>query len=145
RKRFVLREFLLSFPVTYCIIKRCVVLFNISFYTLRSVPRKSPQGKLAEAINKKWGNFENFQKEFEQAGTTLFGSGWVWLSKDKDGNLVISKENNAGTPLTKGLTPLLTFDVWEHAYYIDYRNRRAEQLHNLWKIVDWSVVESRYL
>ena len=80
-----------------------------------------------------------------QAWTTLFGSGWVWLSKDKDGNLVISKENNAGTPLTKGLTPLLTFDVWEHAYYIDYRNRRAEQLHNLWKIVDWSVVESRYL
>ena len=106
---------------------------------------KSPQGKLAEAINKKWGNFENIQKEFEQAGTTLFGSGWVWLSKDKDGNLVISKENNAGSPLTKGLTPLLTFDVWEHAYYIDYRNRRAEQLHNLWKIIDWSVVESRYL
>lgn len=67
---------------------------------------------MAEAINKKWGNFENFQKEFEQAGTTLFGSGWIWLSKDKDGNLVISKENNAGTPLTKGLTPLLTFDVW---------------------------------
>ena len=107
--------------------------------------KKKSQGKLAEAINKKWGNFENFQKEFEQAGTTLFGSGWIWLSKDKDGNLVISKENNAGTPLTKGLTPLLTFDVWEHAYYIDYRNRRAEQLHNLWKIVDWSVVESRYL
>ena len=115
------------------------------FFTFSPNGKKSPQGKLAEAINKKWGNFENFQKEFEQAGTTLFGSGWVWLSKDKDGNLVISKENNAGTPLTEGLTPLLTFDVWEHAYYIDYRNRRAEQLHNLWKIVDWSVVESRYL
>ena len=115
------------------------------FFTFSPNGKKSPQGKLAEAINKKWGNFENFQKEFEQAGTTLFGSGWVWLSKDKDGNLVISKENNAGSPLTKGLTPLLTFDVWEHAYYIDYRNRRAEQLHNLWKIVDWSVVESRYL
>ena len=95
------------------------------FFTFSPNGKKSPQGKLAEAINKKWGNFENFQKEFEQAGTTLFGSGWVWLSK--------------------GLTPLLTFDVWEHAYYIDYRNRRAEQLHNLWKIVDWSVVESRYL
>ena len=63
---------------------------------------------------------------------------------DKEGNLVISKESNAGSPLTVGHTPLLTFDVWEHAYYIDYRNRRAEQLHNLWKIVDWSVVEARY-
>ena len=98
---------------------------------------------MAEAINKKWGNFENFQKEFEQAGTTLFGSGWVWLSKDKDGNLVISKENNAGTPLTKGLTPLLTFDVWEHAYYIDYRNRRADFIKSYWELIDWDKVADR--
>lgn len=114
------------------------------FFTFSPAGQRAPQGKLAEAIDKKWGSLENFQKEFEQAGTTLFGAGWVWLSKDKEGNLVISKESNAGSPLTIGHTPLLTFDVWEHAYYIDYRNRRAEQLHNLWKIVDWSVVEARY-
>ncbi len=115
------------------------------FFTFSPEGRRAPQGELAEAIDRQWGNFENFQKEFEQAGVSLFGSGWVWLSKDRDGKLVISKENNAGSPLTKGLIPLLTFDVWEHAYYIDYRNRRAEHLHKLWEIVDWSVVESRYL
>ena len=113
------------------------------FFTFSPNGKKSPQGKLAEAINKKWGNFENFQKEFEQAGTTLFGSGWVWLSKDKDGNLVISKENNAGSPLTKGLTPLLTFDVWEHAYYIDYRNRRADFIKSYWELIDWDKVADR--
>lgn len=114
------------------------------FFTFSPEGRRAPQGALAEAIEQRWGNLENFQKEFEQAGITLFGSGWVWLSKDLDGNLIISKENNAGSPLKKGHTPLLTFDVWEHAYYIDYRNRRAEHLHRLWEIVDWSVVESRY-
>ena len=114
------------------------------FFTFSPEGRRAPQGALAEAIEQRWGNLENFQKEFEQAGITLFGSGWVWLSKDLDGNLIISKEHNAGSPLKKGHTPLLTFDVWEHAYYIDYRNRRAEHLHRLWEIVDWSVVESRY-
>lgn len=114
------------------------------FFTFSPEGRRAPQGALAEAIEQRWGNLENFQKEFEQAGITLFGSGWVWLSKDLDGNLIISKENNAGSPLKKGHTPLLTFDVWEHAYYIDYRNRRAEHLHRLWEIVDWSIVESRY-
>lgn len=120
--------------------------WNHIFYFFSFSPdgRRAPQGKLAEAIEQQWGSLENFQKEFEQAGVTLFGSGWVWLSKDPQGKLIISKENNAGSPLTKGHTPLLTFDVWEHAYYIDYRNRRAEHLHRLWEIVDWSVVESRY-
>lgn len=114
------------------------------FFTFSPNGRRTPQGRLAEAIEQQWGSLENFQKEFEQAGVTLFGSGWVWLSKDPQGNLVISKENNAGSPLKKGHTPLLTFDVWEHAYYIDYRNRRAEHLHRLWEIIDWSVIESRY-
>lgn len=114
------------------------------FFTFSPNGRRAPQGRLAEAIERQWGKLENFQKEFEQAGVTLFGSGWVWLSKDPQGNLVISKENNAGSPLKKGHTPLLTFDVWEHAYYIDHRNRRAEHLHRLWEIIDWSVVESRY-
>ncbi|MDR1356859.1 MAG: superoxide dismutase [Tannerellaceae bacterium] len=103
-----------------------------------------PSGMVAKAINAAWGSFENFRKEFEAAGVGLFGSGWVWLAKDKDGKLSITKETNAGNPVTKGLTPLLGFDVWEHAYYLDFQNRRADHLSNLWKIVDWNVVESRY-
>jgi Fe-Mn family superoxide dismutase len=103
-----------------------------------------PSGKLAAAIDAAYGSFENFQKEFETAGVGLFGSGWVWLAADKDGKLSITKEGNAGNPVTKGLKPLLGFDVWEHAYYLDYQNRRADHLKELWKIVDWKAVEARY-
>ena len=103
-----------------------------------------PGGPLAKAVDAAWGSFENFQREFEATGAGLFGSGWVWLAADKDGKLSITKEPNAGNPLTKGLVPLLTFDVWEHAYYLDFQNRRADQLKSLWGIVDWKVVESRY-
>ena len=103
-----------------------------------------PTGKLAEAITSQFGSFEAFQKEFVQAGATLFGSGWVWLSADKDGKLVITQETNAANPVQKGLTPLLTFDVWEHAYYLDYQNRRPDHLNALWQIVDWNVVAERY-
>lgn len=104
----------------------------------------TPSGKLAAAIDATWGSFADFQTAFETAGTGLFGSGWVWLAAGKDGKLSISKESNAGNPLTQGLTPLLTFDVWEHAYYLDYQNRRADHLKALWKIVDWKIVETRY-
>jgi Fe-Mn family superoxide dismutase len=104
----------------------------------------TPSGRLATAINAAYGSFENFQKEFETAGAGLFGSGWVWLAADKDGKLSITKEANAGNPVTKGLKPLLGFDVWEHAYYLDYQNRRADHLKELWKIVDWKAVEARY-
>ena len=83
--------------------------------------------------------------EFEQKGVTLFGSGWVWLSADKDGQLVITQEPNAGNPLTKGLKPLLTMDVWEHAYDIDYRNRRAAHLHDLWQLINWQEINRRYI
>jgi len=119
---------------------------NHNLYFLQFSPKGGgePSGKLAEAINAAFGSFENFQKEFEAAGVGLFGSGWVWLAADKDGKLSITKENNAGNPLTKGLKPLLCFDVWEHAYYLDYQNRRADYLKALWKIIDWKVVESRY-
>jgi Fe-Mn family superoxide dismutase len=103
-----------------------------------------PSGKLQAAINATFGSFENFRKEFESAGTGLFGSGWVWLAAGKDGKLSITKETNAGNPVTKGLKPLLGFDVWEHAYYLDYQNRRADHLKELWKIVDWKAVEARY-
>lgn len=102
------------------------------------------KGEVKAAIEKKWGSFEAFKTEFNNAGATLFGSGWVWLVKDAHGNLEILKESNAGTPLTKGLKPLLTFDVWEHAYYLDYQNRRADYLNALWNILDWKVVESRW-
>ena len=80
------------------------------------------KGDVRTAIEKKWGSFDAFKTEFNNAGATLFGSGWVWLVKDANGNLEIVKESNAGNPLTKGLKPLLTFDVWEHAYYLDYQN-----------------------
>ncbi|MDH6304074.1 Fe-Mn family superoxide dismutase [Parabacteroides sp. PF5-5] len=103
-----------------------------------------PSGKLASAIDAAWGSFENFQKEFEAAGVGLFGSGWVWLAADKDGKLSITKEGNAGNPVTKGLKPILGFDVWEHSYYLDYQNRRADHLKELWKIINWEVVDKRY-
>ena len=107
-------------------------------------PVEGPTGQLKEQIEKQWGTLAAFQADFVAKGTTLFGSGWVWLSATPDGTLVISQETNANNPLTKGLKPLLTFDVWEHAYYLDYQNRRAAQLEALWGIVDWSVIEKRY-
>ena len=103
-----------------------------------------PEGALAAQIEKQWGSVEAFMAEFEAKGVGLFGSGWVWLSADKNGNLVITQEANAANPIQKGLKPLLTFDVWEHAYYLDYQNRRAAHLAALWQIVDWKVVEKRY-
>lgn len=103
-----------------------------------------PDGELRAAIDRDFGSFEAFKKAFTEAGATLFGSGWVWLSKDDSGKLFITKESNAGNPMRNGLTPLLTFDVWEHSYYLDYQNRRADALEALWDIVDWAVVESRY-
>ena len=104
-----------------------------------------PDGELLEAIDEQFGTFENFKGEFEKAGTTLFGSGWVWLSAKDNGSLVITQETNAANPVQRGLRPLLTFDVWEHAYYLDYQNRRAEHLSALWQITDWNVIEKRYL
>ena len=103
-----------------------------------------PVGKLAEAITRDFGSFEAFKEEFQKKGATLFGSGWVWLSADKDGKLIITQETNAANPIQKGLKPLLTFDVWEHAYYLDYQNRRPDHLAALWQIIDWKVIEKRY-
>ena len=103
-----------------------------------------PTGAIAEAIDAQFGSFEVFQKEFVQKGATLFGSGWVWLSADKDGKLVITQEPNAANPVQRGLKPLLTFDVWEHAYYLDYQNRRPEHLAALWQIIDWNAIKKRY-
>ena len=106
--------------------------------------KKEPTGPLAEAIARDFGSFDAFKEEFQKKGATLFGSGWVWLSADKDGKLVITQETNAANPVQRGLTPLLTFDVWEHAYYLDYQNRRPDHLAALWSIIDWNVVERRF-
>lgn len=103
-----------------------------------------PVGGIAEAVKRDFGSFEAFKEAFQKAGSTLFGSGWVWLSADSDGRLVVTQEPNATNPVQRGLTPLLTFDVWEHAYYLDYQNRRPDYLAALWQIVDWKVVYSRY-
>ena len=103
-----------------------------------------PIGVLAEAIVRDFGSFDAVKEAFQKAGATLFGSGWVWLSADNNGKLVITQESNAANPVQKGLKPLLTFDVWEHAYYLDYQNRRPDHLAALWQIIDWSVIEQRY-
>ena len=103
-----------------------------------------PTGALAAQIIKQWGSIDAFKTDFESKGVSLFGSGWVWLSAEADGTLVITQEPGASNPIAKGLTPLLTFDVWEHAYYLDYQNRRAAHLTALWQIIDWQVIQHRY-
>ena len=103
-----------------------------------------PVGSMAEAIVRDFGSFEAFKDQFQSKGATLFGSGWVWLSADSDGRLVITQEPNAANPVQRGLNPLLAFDVWEHAYYLDYQNRRPDHLAALWKIINWEVIENRY-
>lgn len=122
-------------------------VLNHTLYFLQFSPspiKNEPDGKLKDAINNSFGNFENFKKEFSDAATTLFGSGWAWLAANKDGKLVITKESNAGIPLRNGMIPLMCIDVWEHAYYIDYRNKRTEYIKELWKIIDWNIIEKRF-
>lgn len=120
--------------------------WNHIFYFFQFAPggMKEPSGKLREQIDQQFGSFDAFKEKFVEAGTTLFGSGWVWLSSDDKGKLFITQGGNASNPLTDGLKPILTFDVWEHAYYLDYQNRRAEYLSKLWDIVNWNIVERRY-
>ncbi len=119
------------------------VLNHAMYFEQFSNTPKAMSPKFAALLERDFGSVEAFKKEFEQKGATLFGSGWVWLSADKDGKLVITQQKNAENPVTMGLMPLLTFDVWEHAYYLDYQNRRADYLAALWQIVDWAIVESR--
>lgn len=121
------------------------ILNHNLYFTQFAAPKEdnAPTGRIADVINAQFGSFEAFKEEFEKKGATLFGSGWVWLSADADGKLVITQEPNASNPLTKGLNPLLTFDVWEHAYYLDYQNRRPAHLAALWQIVNWEEVNNR--
>ena len=120
-------------------------ILNHNLYFTQFAPScPAPTGHLKAQIETQWGTLEAFREEFVAKGVGLFGSGWVWLSAALDGSLVISQEPGAGNPVTRGLRPLITFDVWEHAYYLDYQNRRAAHLEALWGIVDWGVVEERY-
>ena len=103
-----------------------------------------PTGALADAIDQQYGSFDDFKDQFNEAATTLFGSGWVWLIKDTNGNLAIQSASNAGTPVRDGLTPILTCDVWEHAYYIDFRNAKAKYLDAFWSLADWDFAAKQY-
>lgn len=120
--------------------------WNHEFYfgELSPTPKEAPSGRLLEAIDRDFGSFEQFKAQMDKACAGLFGSGWVWLVEDKSGKLAIMSEQNAGNPLRYGMKPLLTIDVWEHAYYIDYRNRRADSVMALWDRIDWETVEKRY-
>ena len=122
------------------------ILNHNLYFTQFGVPKanNAPVGALAAQIVKQFGSFEAFQAEFAAKGAGLFGSGWVWLSANEQGELVITQEPGAGNPVTKGLRPLLTFDVWEHAYYLDYQNRRPDHLKALWGIINWEEIERRY-
>lgn len=114
------------------------------FFTFSPDGGGEPGGELRKAIDRDFGSLDNFKKTFVDGGVGLFGSGWVWLAADHKGNLFIIQGSNAENPMRDGLKPILTFDVWEHAYYLDYENRRAEALAALWDIIDWKVVEERY-
>lgn len=104
-----------------------------------------PVGNLSQAIDATFGEFSNFQQEFEKAGLSRFGSGWVWLSRNGNDSLVIHSTPNQDTPLASGIHPILGFDVWEHAYYLKYQNKRGEYLSNLWQIINWQEAENRFL
>ncbi len=121
-------------------------VWNHTFYWNGLKPNGggAPKGELAAAIDKAFGSFEEFKKQFSQKAITTFGSGWAWLVKNKDGSLSLESTSNAGCPLTGGQTPLLTIDVWEHAYYVDYRNARAKYVEEFWSIVNWDFVEANF-
>jgi Fe-Mn family superoxide dismutase len=119
--------------------------WNHSFYWQCLSPKsENPTGPLADAIKKSFGSMDEFIKLFSQSAITLFGSGWTWLVKNKEGQLEIMNTGNAGLPMKEGKTALLTCDVWEHAYYIDYRNARAKYVETFWKMVNWSWVTAQF-
>ena len=125
------------------------IFLNHNMYFQQFTPspsRNEPQGELRKEIDKRFGSFDAFKKDFVEAGVALFGSGWVWLKANFDGKLTISQFNLAGNPVVVRERPILTFDVWEHAYYLDYQNRRADYLYlnALWDIIDWKTIENRY-
>jgi len=121
-------------------------VWNHTFYWngLKPNGSGSPTGTLAEALNAKWGSFDKFKEEFTKSCVANFGSGWTWLVKKSDGTLDIANTSNAGCPLTGTDKPLLTCDVWEHAYYIDYRNLRAKYVESFWQLVNWEFASQNF-
>lgn len=121
--------------------------WNHTFYWESLSPKGggSPKGELADAITKKYGSFDKFKEEFSKKAATLFGSGWTWLVKTKSGDLDIIQAQNADNPITEGHTPLLTCDVWEHAYYLDKQNRKPAYVDDFWNLVNWEKVNERYI
>lgn len=117
---------------------------RIYFLSFSPKGQKTPSGKLKEAIDRDFGSFEQFKEEFSKQALALFGAGWAWLAKDNAGKLSIVCKSNAGNPLSDGLTPIMGMDVWEHAYYLDYRNRRADSVKATWEILDWKVIGNSY-
>ncbi|WP_119343132.1 superoxide dismutase [Facilibium subflavum] len=121
-------------------------VWNHTFYWNCLTPKssKKPSGALLTAIESKFGSFDAFKEAFTKTAVTTFGSGWAWLVKTKQGQLELVSTSNAGCPLTEGVTPLLTCDVWEHAYYIDYRNARPKYVDEFWNIVNWDFVAKQF-
>lgn len=121
-------------------------IWNHTFYWNSLSPNGGGEadGELAAAIAAKFGNFDEFKSQFTQSAATTFGSGWAWLVKNAAGELEVVSTSNAGTPLTAGQTPLLTCDVWEHAYYIDTRNDRPKYISNFWNLVNWDFVAKNF-
>lgn len=118
--------------------------WNHTFFFESLTPTaKAVPGELEKLLVENFGSLEAFKEQFVKAAASLFGSGWVWLVKDGQNRLSVVSESNAGNPMKKGLKPLLVIDVWEHAYYIDYRNRRADYINAFWKLVDWDKVLER--
>ncbi len=120
-------------------------VWNHTFYWNCLAPNAggAPTGKIADAINDSFGSFDAFKEQFTQSAATLFGSGWAWLVQNSEGKLEIVQEVNAGNPMTSGLKPLMTCDVWEHAYYVDYRNARPNYIESFWKLVNWDFVNEQ--
>lgn len=118
---------------------------NLYWACMRPNASGEPKGELARAIPETFGSFPSFKEEFEKAGIGRFGSGYAWLSRNTEGKLIIHSTPNQDSPLTAGLIPLLVVDVWEHAYYLKYQNRRAEYLTNWWDLVNWDEVENRFI
>ncbi len=120
-------------------------VWNHTFYfeAFSPSPKSAPSGRLLRLIESDYGTLSEFKERFSKAAATLFGSGWAWLVLNNQGHLEICQESNAGNPLRRGLKPLLTCDVWEHAYYLDYQNRRPDYVQGFWNLVDWKVVEER--
>jgi superoxide dismutase, Fe-Mn family len=121
-------------------------IWNHTFYFESFSPAgpREPSGQLATAIANSFGSFGNFKEQFTKSSVTLFGSGWAWLVRKPDGSLEIVQEPNAGNPLRNGMVPILTCDVWEHAYYLDYQNRRPDYLQAFWNILDWEIISKRF-